>query len=52
MSFRKVREFGGTAKIFSSMHVSGEQLEQFTGLCAILRFPMEELEDSDGSDSD
>jgi protein pelota len=33
----QVREFGGTAKIFSSMHVSGEQLEQFTGLCAILR---------------
>lgn len=48
----EVREFGGTAKIFSSMHVSGEQLEQLTGLCAILRFPMEELEDSDDSDSD
>ena len=48
----QVREFCGTAKIFSSMHVSGEQLEQLTGLCAILRFPMEELEDSDDSDSD
>ena len=48
-----VREFGGDVKIFSSMHVSGEQLEQLTGLCAMLRFPMQELEDdSDDSDSD
>lgn len=48
----EVREFGGDVKIFSSMHVSGEQLEQLTGLCATLRFPMQELEESDGSDSD
>jgi len=45
-----VREFGGDVKIFSSMHVSGEQLEQLTGVCAILRFPMQELEDSDSED--
>ncbi len=45
-----VREFGGDVKIFSSMHVSGEKLEQLTGLCAILRFPMQELEDSDTDD--
>ena len=32
-----VREFGGDVKIFSSMHVSGEQLDQLTGVCAILR---------------
>jgi hypothetical protein len=32
-----VREFGGDVKIFSSLHVSGEQLDQLTGLCAILR---------------
>lgn len=42
-----VREFGGEVKIFSSMHISGEQLEQLTGVCAILRFPMQELDDSD-----
>ena len=48
-----VREVGGDVRIFSSMHVSGEQLDQLTGLCAILRFPMQELEDdSDDSDSD
>ncbi|CAH1102581.1 unnamed protein product [Psylliodes chrysocephalus] len=42
-----VRESGGDVKIFSSLHVSGEQLEQLTGVAAILRFPMPELEDSD-----
>lgn len=49
-----VRENGGEVKIFSSMHVSGEQLDQLTGIAAILRFPMPELEDSDaeGDDSD
>jgi len=45
-----VREYGGVVKIFSSMHVSGEQLEQLTGVCAILRFPMQELDDSDSED--
>ncbi|KAL4714575.1 hypothetical protein ACJJTC_006621 [Scirpophaga incertulas] len=50
-----VRENGGDVRIFSSMHVSGEQLDQLTGIAAILRFPMPELEDSDAdgdSDSD
>jgi len=49
----KVRETGGDVKIFSSLHVSGEQLDQLSGLCAILRFPMPELEDEDdGEDSE
>ena len=48
----EVREFGGDVKIFSSMHVSGEQLDQLTGLCATLRFPMQELEDDSDEDSD
>ncbi|KAJ8725779.1 hypothetical protein PYW08_003962 [Mythimna loreyi] len=50
-----VRDNGGEVRIFSSMHVSGEQLDQLTGIAAILRFPMPELEDSDAdgeSDSD
>lgn len=43
-----VRDAGGDVKIFSSMHISGEQLSQLTGIAAILRFPMPELEeDSD-----
>ncbi|XP_052892303.1 protein pelota [Anopheles moucheti] len=47
-----VRDSGGEVKIFSSMHVSGEQLAQLTGVAAILRFPMPELEDSDNEGSD
>ncbi len=34
------------------MHVSGEQLDQLTGLCAILRYPMQELEEDDDSEQD
>ena len=48
-----VKEFGGEVRVFSSMHVSGEQLDNLTGVCAILRFPMQELdEDSDGDSDD
>lgn len=45
-----VREMGGDVKIFSSLHISGEQLEQLTGIAAILRFPMPELEDDESDD--
>ncbi|XP_063701569.1 protein pelota [Culicoides brevitarsis] len=45
-----VRDSGGDVKVFSSMHVSGEQLAQLTGVAAILRFPMPELEDSEDED--
>merc|ERR1712098_694334 len=48
----RVRDVGGDVKIFSSLHVSGEQLDQLSGLCAILRFPMQELEETGDSDSD
>ncbi|XP_010246377.1 PREDICTED: protein PELOTA 1 [Nelumbo nucifera] len=40
-----VKDSGGSAYIFSSMHVSGEQLAQLTGIAAILRFPLPDLED-------
>nr|CAG4641742.1 EOG090X07BV [Eurycercus lamellatus] len=40
-----VRDNGGIVRIFSSLHVSGEQLAQLTGVAAVLRFPMPELED-------
>jgi protein pelota len=32
--------------IFSSMHVSGEQLGQLTGIAAILRYPLEGIDDT------
>ncbi|KAL2650908.1 hypothetical protein R1flu_019036 [Riccia fluitans] len=40
-----VKSMGGDVHIFSSMHPSGEQLGQLTGIAAILRFPLPDLED-------
>lgn len=40
-----IKASGGTVHIFSSMHPSGEQLTQLTGIAAILRFPLPDLED-------
>jgi len=39
----QVKEGGGEVKIFSTMHISGEQLSQLTGIAAILRFPIPEI---------
>ncbi len=43
----EVQNGGGEAIIFSSMHASGEQLNQLTGIAAILRFPLPDLEDQE-----
>ncbi|XP_004495545.1 protein PELOTA 1 isoform X1 [Cicer arietinum] len=40
-----VKDSGGSVHVFSSMHVSGEQLTQISGIAAILRFPLPDLED-------
>ncbi|KAJ3812166.1 eRF1 domain 1-domain-containing protein [Lentinula aff. lateritia] len=37
----KVRQTGGDTVIFSSMHESGQQLNQLTGIAAILTFPLD-----------
>lgn len=50
-----VRDNGGNVRIFSSLHVSGEQLTQLSGVAAILRFPIADLsepEDESSSDDD
>ncbi|GIX99493.1 protein pelota [Caerostris extrusa] len=47
-----VRESGGEVKMFSSLHPSGEQLDQLSGLAALLRFPMEELDEEENDSSD
>lgn len=51
-----VRDNNGDTKIFSSLHVSGEQLSLLSGVAAILRFPLPDLLDdlynSDDSNSD
>jgi hypothetical protein len=38
--------------IFSSMHVSGEQLSMLTGIAAILRFPLPDIENEEMSDEE
>lgn len=48
----EVKQGGGTVHVFSSMHVSGEQLNQLTGIAAVLRFPLPELEDEEDLDTD
>ena len=42
-----VREGGGAAHVFSGAHVSGEQLDQLSGIAAVLRFPLPDLEDAE-----
>uniref|UniRef100_A0A7S2JW02 eRF1 domain-containing protein n=1 Tax=Leptocylindrus danicus TaxID=163516 RepID=A0A7S2JW02_9STRA len=38
-----VRERGGNVFIFSTLHVSGSQLQQVSGVAAILRFPLPDI---------
>lgn len=40
-----VRERGGTVHVFSTMHVSGQQLQQVSGVAAILRYPLPDLDE-------
>ena len=42
-----VRAGGGEALVFSSLHVSGEALNGLSGVAAVLRFPLPELEDQE-----
>nr|UST29492.1 pelota [Haliclona caerulea] len=47
-----IKENGGDVKIFSSLHVSGEQLGQLSGVAAILRFPIPDIADEEEDDDD
>jgi protein pelota len=40
---------GGKVFIFSSLHTTGEQLSNLTGVAAILHFAMPDLEELDDS---
>jgi protein pelota len=42
-----VKAAGGEVLIFSSIHESGKQLDQLTGVAAILNFPLPEVESDD-----
>ncbi|KAA0203574.1 hypothetical protein HAZT_HAZT007339 [Hyalella azteca] len=48
----QVKNNGGDVKIFSSLHVTGEQLDQITGVAAVLRFSMPEIEEDDRGEDD
>ncbi|CAE8718014.1 unnamed protein product [Polarella glacialis] len=41
------KDQGATVLVFSSQHVSGEQLKQLSGIAGILRFPLPEIGDID-----
>ncbi|KAL8610690.1 hypothetical protein ACOMHN_047259 [Nucella lapillus] len=45
-----VKDGSGDVSIFSSLHISGEQLGQLSGVAAILRFPVQDDEESDKED--
>jgi len=46
-----VKDNGGEVRLFSSLHVTGEQLDSLTGVAAILRFPLPDLEEDSLSSS-
>ncbi|KAI8816465.1 uncharacterized protein EV422DRAFT_283425 [Fimicolochytrium jonesii] len=41
----QVRSSGGTVLVFSALHTTGEQLQQLTGVAAILHFPLPDIEE-------
>lgn len=43
----EVEAGGGEVVVFSGMHSSGDQLNKLTGMAAILRFPLPDLEDAE-----
>lgn len=47
---KSVKQGGGKALVYSSMHVSTPQLAQLTGVAAILRFPLPGLQDMNDDD--
>eukprot|EP00210_Caulerpa_lentillifera_P008471 g8081.t1 len=48
----EIRESNGNVFIFSTAHVSGEQLNNLSGIAAILRCPLPDLEDQEFNEED
>lgn len=42
---KSVKKAGSKVFVFSSMHVSGEELAKLTGIAAMLRFPLPDLDE-------
>jgi protein pelota len=49
---KKVEKKGGDHYIFSSAHVSGQKLDNLTGIACILRFPLTIASDDEDDDDD
>lgn len=45
------KKTGATVTVFSTQHVSGEQLNMISGVAAILRFPLPDLDDIEPNES-
>jgi protein pelota len=48
----QVKATGADVLIFSSIHESGKQLDQLTGVAAILNFPLPEAESEEEEEGD
>ena len=46
---KSVKENGGTVSTLSSLHVAGERLNQLSGIAALLRFPIYDLQENESS---
>ncbi|KAF0990147.1 hypothetical protein HZS_6000 [Henneguya salminicola] len=42
--FNDVKENGGKIVVFCGLHETGQELNQYSGIAAILRYPMEDLD--------
>jgi protein pelota len=49
---KSVKENGGTVNTLSSLHIAGERLNQLSGIAALLRFPVYDLEENQLSSED
>ena len=46
---KSVKENGGTVSTLSSLHIAGERLNQLSGIAALLRFPIYDLQENEFS---
>ena len=48
----EVKKSGAEVLIFSSIHESGKQLDQLSGVAAILNFPLPEIESEEEDEAE
>jgi protein pelota len=49
---KSVKQNGGTVSTLSSIHVAGERLNQLSGIAALLRFPIYDLQENDEDEAE